>query len=494
MSDIKNSSVSKKEVVSGFFWRFAERIAAQGVSFIVQLVLARILMPEDYGTVALIVVITNILQVFVDSGMGNALIQKKDADNVDFSTVFYFNVVICIVVYLILFFLSPLIASFYGRPEMTEMLRVAGIVILISGVKNIQQAYVSRNLIFKRFFFATIIGTIISAFVGIGLALHGAGAWALIIQQLTNPAIDTLVLWITVKWRPTRQFSFQRLKGLFSYGWKLLVSSLLDTTYNNLRQLIIGKLYSSADLAFYNRGKQLPELVVTNIDTSINSVLLPTMSREQDDRVRMKSMTRRAIRTSSYIMWPLMIGLMATCEPLVQLILTDKWLPAVPYIRVFCLVFAIYPIHTSNLNAIQAMGRSDLFLKLEIIKKCVGLGLLLSTMWFGPMAMAYSMLASGVISMVINSWPNRKLMNYKFGGMMLDILPDIGMSVVMGVVVYLVSFLHLQIVVQLIIQILFGIFIYAFLSKVFHIDSFELIMTFIKNRKNVKESTANVRK
>lgn len=484
MSDIKNSSVSKKEVVSGFFWRFAERIAAQGVSFIVQLVLARILMPEDYGTVALIVVITNILQVFVDSGMGNALIQKKNADELDFSTVFYFNVLICIIIYLLLFLCSPLISEFYSRPEMTPMLRVAGITILISGVKNIQQAYVSRNLIFKRFFFATIIGTIISAFVGIGLALRGVGAWALIAQQLTNAAIDTLVLWITVKWRPVRRFSLTRLKGLFSFGWKLLISSLLDTTYNNLRQLIIGKLYSSSDLAFYNRGKQLPELIVTNIDTSINSVLLPTMSREQDDRVRMKSMTRRAIRTSSYIMWPVMIGLMATAEPLVELILTSKWLPAVPYIRVFCLVFAIYPIHTSNLNAIQAMGRSDIFLKLEIIKKCVGMGLLLATMWFGPMWMAYSMLASGFISMIINSWPNRKLMNYTFGEMMIDILPDIIMSVIMGIIVYAISFLHLNIVFQLIIQIPLGITIYALLSKAFHIDSFELIISFVKNRRN----------
>jgi O-antigen/teichoic acid export membrane protein len=483
MSDIKNSSVSKKEVVSGFFWRFAERIAAQGVSFIVQLVLARILMPEDYGTVALIVVITNILQVFVDSGMGNALIQKKDADNIDFSTVFYFNIAICILVYLLLFFFSPLIADFYNRPEMTSMLRVAGIVILIAGVKNIQQAYVSRNMIFKRFFFATIIGTIISAFVGIGLALRSAGAWALIAQQLTNPAIDTLVLWITVKWRPTKDFSMKRLKGLFSYGWKLLVSSLIDTTYNNLRQLVIGKLYSSADLAFYNRGKQLPELAVTNIDTSINSVLLPTMSREQDDKVRMKSMTRRAIRTSSYVMWPIMLGLMATATPLVSLILTDKWLPAVPYIRVFCLTFAVYPIHTANLNAIQAMGRSDLFLKLEIIKKSYGMAFLIATMWFGPMVMAYSLLVTSVLSMIVNSWPNRKLMNYTFGEMMLDILPDAAMALVMGAIVYAITFLHLGNVITLIIQIPLGIVIYALLSKLFHIDSFEVILDFIRKRR-----------
>lgn len=488
MSEIKNSKVSKNEVFSSLFWRFAERFAAQGVSFIVELVLARILVPSDYGTVALIVVITNILQVFVDSGMGNALIQKKNADNIDFSTVFYFNVFICAVVYIALFLISPYISRFYDRPEMTTMLKVAGITILISGVKNIQQAYVSRNLIFKRFFYATIIGTIISAFVGIGLALYDFGAWALIFQQLTNAAIDTLILWITVKWRPIRAFSFKRLKVLFSFGWKLLVSSLIDNIYNNLRQLVIGKIYTSEDLAYYNRGRQLPSFLVTNIDTSINSVLLPAMSREQDNKKRVKSMTRKAIRVSSYIMWPIMIGLMATAEPLIELFLTSKWLPAVPYVRIFCVVFAIYPIHTSNLNAIQAMGRSDIFLKLEIIKKIIGIMLLLISMRFGPMMMAYSMLVSGIISMIINSWPNRKLMNYTFGEMMLDILPDVLMSLVMGAIVYAVTILHLGNVITLIIQIPLGVVIYALFSKLFNIDSFELILNFIRKR---KEKTAS---
>lgn len=485
--NIKNEKATKKQVIFGFFWRFAERIVAQGVSFIVTLVLARILMPRDYGTVALIVVITNILQVFVDSGMGNALIQKQNADEIDFSTAFYFNVVVCVIIYSLLFIASPIIANFYNKPEMLPMLRVAGITILISGLKNIQQAYVSRNLIFKKFFFSTIIGTLISAVVGIYMALKGFGAWALIAQTLTNTTIDAFVLWITVKWRPVLAFSFTKFKELFKFGWKLLVSSLLDTVYSNLRQLIIGKMYTSSELAYYNRGKQLPELATVNIDTSINSVLLPAMSRSQDDKVELKKMTRRAIRISSYIMWPVMIGLMATANSLVSLILTDKWLPLVPYMRIFCLSFAIWPIHTTNLNAINAMGRSDIFLKLEIVKKIIGMIVLVVTMWFGPLIMAWSMCFTGFISMFINSYPNRKLMDYKYGEQIKDIIPDIILSSIMGVTVYSVEFLHLPTIVTLLVQILLGIVIYIALSKLTKNESFDYIYSYFvkfKNRRN----------
>lgn len=256
-------------------WRFLERCGAQGVTFLVSIVLARLLDPSVYGTVALVTVFTAILQVFVDSGMGNALIQKKDADDLDFSSVFYFNLSACILLYVGMFFAAPLIASFYNMPDLTPVVRVLSLTLIISGVKNVQKAYVSRNLLFKKFFFATLGGTIGAAVIGIWMAWKGYGVWALVAQHLFNATLDTIILWVTVKWRPKRVFSLERLKGLFSYGWKLLVSALLDTGYNNLRSLIIGKLYTSADLAFFNRGKQFPNLVVTNINTSIDSVLLP---------------------------------------------------------------------------------------------------------------------------------------------------------------------------------------------------------------------------
>ena len=275
--------MEKGKVISNFIWRFAERCGAQLVSFVVSIVLARLLEPSVYGTVALVTVFTTILQVFIDSGLGTALIQKKNADDLDYSSVFYFNFVVCIILYLGMFIAAPYIAKFYGNISLIPVIRVISLTLIISGVKNIQQAYVSSNMLFKRFFFSTIGGTIVSAFIGIFMAYIGMGVWALVAQQLSNAMIDTMILWITVKWRPKAVFSWERLKSLLAYGWKLLVAVLLDTVYNNLRNLVIGKMYSSADLAFYNQGDKFPKIIVTNINTSIDSVLLPTLSSEQDN-------------------------------------------------------------------------------------------------------------------------------------------------------------------------------------------------------------------
>lgn len=477
---ILKSNGFRGNVISGLFWRFAERIGAHGVSFIVSIILARILAPEVYGTIALVTIFTTILNVFVDSGLGNALIQKKDADDLDFSSVFYFNVVVCCVLYLIMFFAAPFIADFYNNSELTPVVRVLSLTLVISGVKNIQQSYVSRTMQFKRFFYATLGGTIGAAVIGIYMAYHGYGIWALVAQHLFNLAMDTVILWITVKWRPKKMFSWNRLKGLLSYGWKLLASALLDTGYSNLRQLIIGKKYSSADLAFYNRGREYPYFIISNINTSINSVLFPTMSKVQDDRKRIKEMTRRAIKTSTYIMAPLMIGLAFCAEPLVRLLLTEKWLECIPYMRIFCVSYLFYPIHTANLSAIKAIGRSDLFLKLEMLKKCVGLALLLSTMWFGVMAMAYSVLLSTLLCMLINAWPNRKLLDYSYRDQMKDIMPGILLAVGMGVCVYLIKYLGLNDLLTLLIQVPFGALVYIVGSKLFKLEAFTYLMDMMK--------------
>lgn len=471
---------NKNSVISNFAWRFAERCGAQLVTFIVSIVLARILAPEDYGQIALITVFTTIMQVFVDSGLGTALIQKKDADDLDFSSVFYFNFIVCLILYAIMFVLAPFIAGFYNDYSLTPIIRVISLTIVISGVKGIQQAYVSRNMLFKSFFYATLGGTIFSAFLGIGLAYAGCGVWAIVAQQLSNTTIDTLILWLTVKWRPKKMFSLSRLKKLLSFGWKMLASELLEKIYSNIRSLIIGKMYSSADLAYYNQGKQFPYVIVTNINTSIDSVLLPTMASVQDDSRRVKAMTRRAIKTSTYIMAPLMMGLAFCAEPIVRLVLTDKWLPCVPFLRIFCITFMFYPVHTANLNAIKAMGRSDLFLKLEITKKIVGMILLLSTMWFGVMAMAYSLLISSVTSQIINSWPNRKLLNYRYLEQLKDILPAIILAIFMGSCVSLIGLLHLSTVVTLLIQIPLGAVIYVTTSAIMHLESFEYLVDTIK--------------
>lgn len=472
--------MNKKKIISNFFWRFAERCGAQFVTFIVSIVLARILSPKDYGTIALVMVFTTILQVFVDSGLGTALIQKKDADDLDFSSVFYFNFGVCIILYVGMFFLSPLIANFYDDELLIPIIRVISLTIIFSGIKGIQQAYVSRHMMFKRFFFSTLGGTIFSAFLGIVLAYSGFGVWALVAQQISNTAIDTLILWLTVKWRPQKIFSLKRLINLLSFGWKLLVSSLLDTCYNNLRNLIIGKLYSSSDLAFYNQGDKFPKVIVTNINTSIDSVLLPTISSAQDDRERVKNMTRRAIKTSTYVMAPLMMGMAFCAEPIVHLVLTDKWLPCVPYLRIFCTTYMFWPVHTANLNAINAMGRSDWFLRLEVIKKAVGMTLL-STMWFGVMAMACSLLVSNVLSQIINSWPNRKLLNYSYLEQVKDFAPGILLAVFMGICVYFIGYIPLPTIVTFVIQIISGAAIYIALSAILKLEEFEYLTGMIKS-------------
>ena len=468
--------MKSEKVISNFIWRFAERCGAQLVSFVVSIVLARILAPEDYGTIALVTVFTAILQVFVDSGLGTALIQKKDADDLDFSSVFYFNVFVCLVLYAGMFVAAPYIAIFYKDTSLTPVIRILSLTIVISGVKGIQQAYVSRNMLFRRFFFSTIGGTIFSAFLGIGMAYAGAGVWALVTQQLSNTMIDTLILWITVKWRPKKAFSWIRLKTLLTFGWKLLVSSLLDTVYNNLRNLVIGKLYSSADLAFYNQGDKFAKVIVININTSIDSVLLPTMSNAQDDKNRVKQMTRRAIKTSTYIMAPLMMGLAFCAEPVVKIVLTEKWLPCVPFLRIFCVTYMFWPVHTANLNAIKAMGRSDYFLKLEIAKKIIGLILLFSTMWYGVMAMAYSLLLSSVLSQLINSWPNSKLLDYGYVEQIRDIAPGILLAVIMGVCIYFVGMIPLPTVAILAIQVIVGVAIYIGASALLKIEAFEYLL------------------
>lgn len=478
--------MNNKSVLSNFIWRFLERCGAQGVTLVVSIVLARLLDPNVYGTTALVTIFTTIMQIFVDSGMGNALIQKKDADDLDFSSVFYFNIVMCSVLYLIMFFLAPFIAKFYNLPELTAVVRVLSLILIISGVKNVQQAYVSRHLMFKRFFFATLGGTIGAAVVGILMAYFGFGVWALVAQMLFNTTIDTLILWITVKWRPKKMFSMQRLKSLFSYGWKLLISALLDTVYNNIRQLIIGKVYTKSDLAYYNNGKKYPEYLVSNINTAIDSVLLPTMSNEQNHPERVKSMTRRAIKTATFIIMPLMVGFAVCSRQLVSLILTDKWLPSVPFMQIFCISFAFYPIHTANLNAIKAMGRSDLFLKLEIIKKSIGVVTIIIAIKFGVMAMAYSMLITSFISQVVNSFPNKKLLNYSYLEQVKDMLPQIILSLVMGAIVYAVTFLKLSSVITLVIQIPVGVFVYWVGSKLFHIESYEYIVGMLKNFRKKK--------
>ena len=471
------------KVVSGFLWRFMERFGAYAVSFVVSVILARILDPEAYGTIALVTVFTNILQVFVESGLGRALVQKKEAEDIDFSSVFYFNMAVCLLLYCGLFAFAPYIAQFFNNIELTSVIRVLGIILIISGLKNVQQAYVSRKMLFKKFFYATLIGTLFSAVVGICLAYWGAGVWGLVAQSLANALVDTLMLWITVKWRPKKCFSLQRLKGLLSYGWKLLIAALVGSLSDNLRQLFIGKLYTSADLAFYNKGDQIPSIVNGNVNAAIDSVIFPVMAEAQDNKESVKNMTRRAITTSTYIMAPIYIGLACCAETLIRILLTEKWLPCVPFLRIFCITYLFYPIHTANLNAILAVGRSDIDLKLELIKKLLEIMVLLLTMRYGVMAIAYGLIGTAILNQIINAWPNKELIGYSYLEQIRDVLPEIALACVMGAVVYFVGYLQLPDLTVLVLQIMVGIVVYLGLSALMRLEAFIYLLGKIKGRR-----------
>lgn len=463
---------TKSKVLSSLMWKLMERGGAQGIQFIVQIILARLLVPNDYGIIALISIFITIANVFVQSGFNTALIQKKDANETDFSSVFYLSLFVASLLYLLLFFTAPLLAGFYGIPQLIAVLRVLSITLFFGAFNSIQNAVVSRNMQFKMLFFSSLGAIVVSGTVGIALAYAGFGVWALVAQQLSNQFMITVILWFTVKWRSKLIFSFERVKGLFSYGWKLLASSLIDTLYMNLISLIIGKMYSPAMLGFYNRGNQFPQIIATNINGSIQSVMLPALASEQDNRERVKEMVRRSIVTSSFILFPMMVGLAVIAEPLVKILLTEKWLPCVPFLQIFCGSYALWPIHTANLQAINALGRSDIFLKLEIIKKIIDIVIFGGTIFYGMYAIAIGMLVSGIIATIINAYPNLKLLNYSYKEQWKDIIQSLLLSLVMGTVIYSLKCFYITAWLTLIIQVCVGGFLYLGMAKIFKLECY----------------------
>lgn len=454
-----------------------ERGGTQGIQFIVQILLARLLLPSDYGIIALVIIFTAIANVFVQSGLNTALIQKKHADQVDFSSVFYLSLSLAFGIYIVLFLAAPAIASFYEIPEITPVLRVLSLTLFFGAFNSIQNAVVARNLQFKKLFFSSTGAILVSGAVGVYMAYTGYGVWALVGHQITNQLLVTLILWCTVKWRPRLVFSISRVKGLFSFGWKLLVSSLIDTAYQHLRSLIIGKMYTPAILGFYNRGEQFPSVIVSNINGSIQSVMLPVLSAEQDNIPRVKNMMRRAIVTSSFIIFPLMVGLAVVAEPLIKLLLTDKWLPAVPFLQIFCATYALWPIHTANLQAINALGRSDIFLKLEIVKKIMGLSIVAVTVLYGVYAIALGGAIGSLLGSFINAYPNKQLLGYSYKEQWSDIMPSLLLSLVMGAVVYSLKLLGLSTLLTLVVQVCTGVVLYMGLAWVFKLECFTYLLS-----------------
>lgn len=472
---IPSTSWTKTRVLSSLLWKLLERGGSQGIQFIIQVILARLLSPKDYGIIALLQVSVAISGVFVQSGFQTALIQKRTTDEVDYSSVFYISLAVATCLYIVLFTAAPLLGSFYNAPQSVPILRIMALILFFGAINLVQYAIVSRNMQFKMLFYSSTGATVISGAVGIVFAYMEYGAWALAAQILVNQIAISAILWFTVKWRPKLLFSFARVRGLFAYGSKLLTSELINTLYINMSNIIIGKVYTTKTLGFFSRGQQFPMLIVSNIDGAIQSVMLPTLSSNQDDIIKVKSIVRRAIMTSSFIIFPTMFGLASISKSLVAVILTEKWLPCVPYLQLFCLAYALWPIHTANLQSINALGRSDLFLKLEVVKKVLGILILAITVPRGVIAIAVGNVASGIICTLINAYPNKKLINYSIKEQWLDMMPSLVLAFCMSAIVFSIQFLGLTAGVTLPLQIGIGILTYLGLAYMTKLESFTYV-------------------
>lgn len=481
-----NDQKLKSQMTSGMIWKFAERFAAQGVSFVVSMVLARILMPEDYGAVAIINIFISIADVFLSSGLNTSLIQKRDADDLDFSTIFYLNLGLSLALYLVLFGTAPFIAQAYDMPILKSTIRVFALRIPVSAFQVIQVAYISKKMQFKKFFFATITGTILSAVVGIAMAIKGMGVWALIGQYLTNTVIDTMMLWATVKWIPKKMFSIKAAVPLIKYSWKVMMTDLLGTLCNNLGDFIIGAKYNSANLAYYTKGKQLPQLFRTNIYTTLISVLFPGIAAVNDNMITVKKITRKSVRIMAYIVFPISLGLMAAGDTIIEVLFTEKWLPMLPYVYVMCVETIISVPATIALQPIKAVGRSDLMLKSEIIKKIFFMISTVVAMNYGVFAIALTVPANTLLDLTINTIINKKIINYSILEELSDCFTAFTLSLMMAAIVVFIGKIGLNIYVKAVIQILTGVLSYAGVSYLTKNKEFIYILNVgIKHFKNV---------
>lgn len=474
----------KQQTITGAIWKFSERMIGQLVSFVVSIILARILMPNDYGLIALVFVFTTFCDKLLICGFATALIQKKNADDVDFSSVLIFSFIAAGILYAVLFWGAPFIANFYSHFDkdlLISVLRVVGIGLFIMAFSSVQHAYISKNMLFKRNFWSALGGTIISGAVGIAMAYQGYGVWALVAQNLLSTTIDCLILLMIVKWHPHLSFSITRLKLLFSYGWKIFVASIIKMIYNDIRSLVIGKIYTPAQLAYYNRGQSLPQLVDSNITGTIDSVLFPAYSKLQDNKQTLVNAMRRAVKTSCYILMPALALMAAVASPLVSVLLTDKWLPCVPFMQILSLSFIFSPVETENLQSLKAIGRSEIVLKLEIAKRTIGVLLLLCAIPIGLYAIAWSMFVGNIIAAILNAFPNSKLIGYSITKQFLDILPSLLISAIVFMFSYSFVCLNSQqnVWIQLTGGVSIGIVIYFITSWIFHVEAFTYILSML---------------
>lgn len=475
----------KGKVVGGLAWVFGERILAQLVSTVVTIILARLLTPEHYGMISIVTVFITFCNVFVTSGFGNALVQKKNADSLDFDTAFGLSFGLSWILYAGLFFAAPAIARFYEMPLLNPVLRIMGLRLPLASFNTIQQAHVQRSMNFKKFFLVTVGGTAISGVVGIIMAYAGFGVWALVAQYLSNTVFSTIFLFAVCTWRPHPRFSVESAKATWNFGWKVLATNLVATLESDIRSLIVGKVFGSADLAYYDQGRKYPSLLVTNISSSIDSVMLSAYSKEQDDRQKVLSMLRRSIRIGVYILAPILLGFAAVSEPFVKLLLTEKWLPAVPFMQVFCLTFITRPLESSSRQALLAIGKSGAVLVVSTAINVVALlGTLVAVFVFESVfAIALVTVATTLVSLIFYMSYSGHYLQYRFKMQLQDILPSILIGAVMYGAVRLTGLIRMPVLPALLLQILVGAAVYVGCSVVFKLEPFRYLLGMLKRKR-----------
>lgn len=471
--DIRNRSIN------GFAWKFMEKIGSQGISLIVQIILARILLPEEFGIVGYLTLFINLSDVFIQQGFTTALIQKKDADESDFSSVFFANLFMSVVIYGVLVILAPFISAFYNEPELTHVMRVMSLTVIFGAFSAVHNAIMAKNLEFKKSFFRGLANILVYAVVGISMACMGFGVWSLVFAKLAGLFVGAIVLWITVKWVPHKIFSVNRVRSLFKYSSKVLGTNLLNTLFNNINSIIIGRFYTSADMGYYQRGQSIPQAAMQAVDGSMTEVMYPTFSLIQDDLGKLKAALRRSMKLSTYVVFPILIGLMVVSRPLTIVLLTEKWLPSVPYMQLTCVICLFWPLAARS-QALNAMGLSNVTLKLSIIGKILTLVCLLLLARFGVIYIMYGNIFTSIITFFISSHYINEYIHYSIWELMKDLCPNLILSLVMGVLVHFVSLIGFANIVTLVVQILVGIAIYIVGSLIFKLDSLSYLYNIMK--------------
>lgn len=471
--------MNSNTVVSNLIWKFGERILAQSISLIVSVVLARLLMPEQFGLVALVMVFINVANAIITSGFNTSLIQKKDADDLDFSSVFWLSLVFSIVLYIVLWFLVIPLSAFFDNEMIIPIFRVLSLRLIIGAVNSVQHAYVSRHLQFKKYFWSTLFGTIVSAIVGIYLAIKNYGAWALVFQYLTNTFIDTVVLFFTVDWFPKLIFSISRIRSLFAFGWKILADSLFGTLQNNLRNFVIGKVYTNTDLAFYTNSQRVPSLFIYNISVSLSSVMLPVFSNVNDNDEKIHDYLKKSSKLLAYIIFPILIGIILVANDFVILVLTDKWSEMIPYLQLYSVVCLTQVLMPPRNEALKAIGRSDVFLNENLVMRIFDIVLLFIVIYRGPIVIMLSNLITSVILLTLIMFNTYKFNKYDFFEQIIDLKNTYFASVFMIVCVSVINLFSIQLLYSLLLKIAIGVLSYIIISVLLKFYEFRTCISLI---------------